>query len=161
MVYGAILNKGENGYTLLQKVFNAIGGIQKEYNFLITDCECCPQTQSFEKMLSADYCWLSGDELTSMVESEDFQWIWAVLSGFKKDIPLEKVLEYPLPFAVEHTGFWEKPISIQHPLASIEIVPLDSSATILISDQKDIVDRFRKAFPLSEDLATYNACDIQ
>jgi hypothetical protein len=75
-------------------------------------------------MLTAkDHCWLSGNELTTVVESEDFQWIWAVLSGFNKDISLAKVLEFPLPYADGYKGFWENPVSIQNPLASIEIVP--------------------------------------
>lgn len=157
MVYGAILEKGEKYYTYLRKVFDAIGNRQNEYNWLITNCECYPATQEFSEMLDKDYCWLSGDELTSIVNAEDFQWIWAVLSGFSKDIPLAKVLESPLPFADGYTGFWKNTVSIQHPLASIEIVPWDSSLTLLISNQKNLVDDFMKAFPLSEDLSLYNA----
>lgn len=157
MVYGAILEKGEKYYTYLCKVFDAIGNRQNEYNWLITNCECYPATQKFSEMLDKDYCWLSGDELTSIVNAEDFQWIWAVLSGFSKDIPLAKVLESPLPLADGYTGFWKNPVSIQHPLASIEIVPWDSSLTLLISNQKDLVDNFMKAFPLSENLQLYNA----
>ncbi|MFT9076203.1 hypothetical protein [Ethanoligenens sp.] len=156
-MYGAILEKGEKYYTYLRKVFDAIGNKQNEYNWLITDCVCYPQTQRIDEKLSHEYCWLSGNELTSIVESEDFQWIWAVLSGFSKDIPLAKVLESPLPFANGYTGFWKNPVSIQHPLASLEIVPWDGSLTLLISNQKDVVDNFMKAFPLSEDLSLYNA----
>lgn len=61
-------------------MFDAIGNEQNEYNWLITDYECYPQTQSIDDKLSHEYCWLSGNELTNIVESEDFQWIWAVLS---------------------------------------------------------------------------------
>lgn len=157
MVYGSILKEGEKYYTYLGKVFDAIGNRQKEYNWLVTNCECYPMTQEFNKMFDKDYCWLSGDELTSIINTEDFQWIWAVLSGFSKDISLAKVLESPLPFADGYSGFWKNPVSIQHPFASIEIVPFDSSLILLISDQKGLIDDFKKIFHLSEDLSLYNA----
>ena len=135
MAYGAILEEGEKYYTYLCKVFDAIGNRQKEYNWLITNCECYPATQEFSEMFDKDYCWLSGDELTSIVNAEDFQWIWAVLSGFSKDIPLAKVLESPLPFADGYTGFWKNPVSSGEPqiaeailFISLEIL-FDSSRT--------------------------------
>ena len=37
MVYGAINRKGESYYTYLGKVFDAMSGRQKDYNWLITD----------------------------------------------------------------------------------------------------------------------------
>ena len=91
-----------------------------------------------------------------MINQEDFQWIWAVLSGFRKDIPLEEILKYPLPCSVDYNGFWKNPLSIQHPLAEVEIVPWDSASTLIYSRRKDIVDSFRNYFPLSEDMTAYN-----
>lgn len=155
-MYGAIINKGEQYYTDLYKVFNAINNVQKNYNWLITDCVCYPSTKQFAEILSNEYCWLSGSELTRIVEKENFQWIWAVLSGFDKSITLDEVLEYPLLYAEEYTGFWENPISIQHPLATVEIIPWDSSLTLIISRERKIVDDFKESFPLSEDLNYYN-----
>jgi len=158
MVKGIILEKGERYYTFLRTVFSAIENIQMKYNWLITDCDCIPRTDSFAEMLHRNnYCFLSGKELTAMIEAEDFQWIWAVLSRFDKSIPLEEVLKYELPFADAHVGFWKNPVSIQHPLADIEIVPWDSSLTLIISKDDGIINNFRKAFPLSEDLAEHNA----
>ena len=132
MVYGAILEKGEHSYTYLKKVFQAIGGAQKNYNWLISDADCFPTTPEFSKLLGQKSCWLTGEALTAMVEQEDFQWIWGVLSGFQ--------------------NFWHNPLTLQHPLAEIEIVPWDSSLTLLLSKQKEIVEDFRAFFPLSEDL---------
>ncbi len=157
MVYGAILEKGEQFYTYLSKVFKAIEDKQTDYNWLITDCVCYPLSADTGSLLSQKYCWLSGDELTSIVNKEDFQWIWGVLSGFEKDISLESVLEYPFPYADGYEGFWKNPLSIQHPLASIEIVPWDSSLTLILSKRKELIDSFRKHLPLSEDLVSYNA----
>lgn len=161
MVYGAILEKGEKYYTYLSKVFTAIGGTQTEYNWLITDCECYPHLSDIDKLLSQEFCWLSGDELTSIVNKESFQWIWGVLSGFEKDITLEEVLKYPLPYADGYEGFWKNPLSMQHPLASVEIVAFDSTLTLIFSERKEIIDMFREYFPLSEDPASQNESFIK
>ena len=159
---GVVLQKGEKFYTYLKAVFSSIKNTQINYNWLITDYVCYPQTDSFSKLFSNimyydRYCWLSGEELTAMVEEEDFQWIWAVFSGFDKSVPLEKILKYELPYADGYAGFWKNPVTIQHPLADIEIVPWDSSLTLVISKDCNVVSDFRRAFPLSEDLAEHNA----
>ena len=156
MVYGAILEEGERFYTSLDRIFAAIGEAQTRYNWLITNYECYPQTPETAALLSGEFCWLSGGELTSIVRKEDFQWIWGVLSGFEPDIPLEDVLKYPLAYADGYEGFWENPLSMQNPLASVEIVAWDSSLTLVFSRRREIIDSFRKNFPLSEDLTLYN-----
>lgn len=153
---GAILDKGEPYFTNLSKVFAGINQEQKKYNWLITDCVCYPQSSEFSELLSRQYCWISGSELSKIVESEHFQWIGAVLSGFEKNVTLDEVLKYNLPYANDYDGFWNNPVSIQHPMASVEIVPWDSSLTLVISKNEKLVVDFMKAFPLSEDLETYN-----
>lgn len=156
MVYGAIDEKSEHGYTRMGRVFDAIHNKQMEYNWLITDTECL--IDKIEECCSGNgYCWLTGEELTKIVREDDGQWIWAVLSGFEKDISLSDVLQYPLPYADGYGGFWKNPLSMQHPLATVEIVPWDSTLTLLLSKQADLVQDFLRFFPLSEDLLTYNA----
>lgn len=155
MVYGAINAKGEKYYTYMKKLFDAIGNRQTEFNWLITDCICYPDNPKTDAMLSKNYCWITGDELTELVRQEDFQWIWAVLSGFDKTVALEEVLKYDLPKAEDYNGFWNRPISMQHPLARVEIVPWDSTMTMIFSDDKRIIDRFRAAYPFSEDFEAY------
>ena len=155
MVYGAINAKGEKYYTYMKKLFEAIGNRQTEFNWLITDCICYPDNPKTDGMLGKDYCWISGDELTEIVVQEDFQWIWAVLSAFDKSVALEDVLKYDLPRAEDYDGFWIRHISMQHPLARVEIVPWDSSMTMLFSDDKGIIDSFRAAYPYSEDFEAY------
>lgn len=157
MVYGAILSRGERFYTYLSRVFRAIGNRQRDYHWLITDCVCYPREPEIGALLGEKYCWLSGEELTELVEREDFQWIWAVLSGFPEGVSLEQVLEHPLPYAGEYEGFWKNPLTIQHPLAEVELVSWDSSATLVLSRRRELVDDYRRYSPLSEDLAQYNA----
>lgn len=153
MIYGAINKKGESWYTQMSKVFDAIKNKQIAFNRLITDIDSVPQKISYN---GGNYCWLTGEELSQIVREDDRQWVWAVLSGFDKSIALQEVLKYPLPYADGYKGFWYNPLSIQHPLALVEIVPWDSSLTLLLSKQKDIVDDFLKFFPLSEELSKYN-----
>ncbi len=153
---GAILEKGEKSYTHLLSLFSALGNIQNEYNWLVTNCDIYYYSKLTKKLISGKYCWLSGEELTEIVEDYDLQWVWVVLSGFDKDIRLKEILEYPLPYVDGYTGFWKNPVSIQHPLASIEIAAFDSSGTIIISKEDAITTDFIKAFPLSEDLYGYN-----
>lgn len=155
-MYGAILKSGEKYYTYLYKIFTEINIVQKDYNWLITDIVAYPETKEYQDLFSKKYAWLSGDELTNITEKEDFQWIWGVLSGFDKNIDIEEVLKYSLPYADGYEGFWENPLSLQHPLASIEIVAWDSSLSLIISKNKQIIDNFRLVFPLSEDLEYYN-----
>ena len=154
-IYGAINAKGEKYYTYLKKLFDAIDNRQLDYNWLITDCTCYPKNPLTTAMLNKDYCWITGKELTELVTQEDFQWIWAVLSAFEKSVQLSDVLNYELPYADGYEGFWNNPVTMQHPLAKVEIVPWDSSMTMIFSDDKNIIDSFRAAYPQSEDFEDY------
>lgn len=91
MVYGAILEKGNRCFTQLLELLQAIEPIQKDFNWLITDCECFPRNPKTNELFSKEYAFLSGEEFTSLVEEENFQWVWAVFSAFKQDIPLEEI----------------------------------------------------------------------
>lgn len=155
MVYGAINEKGEKYFTYIDRVFEAINNKQMDYNWLITDCVCYPKDPKIDEMLNRKYCWMSGEELTALVTKDNFQWIWAVLSAFDKSVELTEVLKYDLPYADGYPGFWETPINIQHPLAQMEIVPWDSSLTLLFSKNKEDVDAFLKYYPHSEPLEDY------
>ena len=130
---GIVIEKGEKYFTHLKKLFLSINGLQKNYNWLITAHECYPQDERYAKIWTEKYCWMTGDELTEMIEEEDFQWIWGVFSAFPKDISEEKVLGQALPEADGNVEIWQNPVSIQHPLAEIEIIAWDSSATVFIS----------------------------
>ncbi len=163
MVTGAILEKGENRYTYLKKLFVSMGHFQKNYNWLITDCEACPEKQGHRDRIvqSKDgrYAWIGGEELTNIVRKDNFQWIWAVLSGFDRQISKEAVLKYKLPYADGYKGFWDTKLALQHPLAEIELVAWDGCCTLLLSRNAYLTGKFREAFPNSEDLEEYNRRD--
>ena len=155
MVYGAIAEGGRKYYTDLGEVFAAASNIQENYNWLITDWVAYG-IDGLEGQ-GGSYCWLTGVELAALLEKHhDRQWIWGVLSGFDKGTPKEEVLKYPLPYADGYEGFWSNPLSLQHPLAEIEIVPFDSTLVLLLAKDRKIVEQFRKNFLSSGDLFQYN-----
>ena len=158
MVYGVILEEGEKYFTDMKKVFRAIGDVQLNYNWLITNAETV-STQFFDDAdyFHTDYRWLSGDKLTERINTgEYYQWIWGVFSGFAKDVPEDEVIEYPLPFADCNGKLWEYPLKLQHRLAEIEIISFDASCMLLLAKDKRIIDRFKEAYPMCEDLLEYN-----
>lgn len=152
----AILDKGESFYTYLGKIFQAIENEQMKYNWLISYCEGYSHDENLNKLLMEEYAWISGEKLTDYICKEDFQFIWGVISGFPKDITLEEILKYELPFADGNKEFWVDDVKIQHPLADIEIVAWDSTCTLFLSKHDELVKKFRCYFPLSEDLSARN-----
>ena len=153
---GAILNKGEEFYTFMSRVFYAIQNAQINYNWLITDIEANPYDLEIEERLDVNYVWITGEELTDMIKKEDFQWIWAVFSGFPHNIMQEDVMKYSLPYVQENNVHWTNPISIQHPLAEVEIVPWDSSLVVIISKNDALIETFMASLRLAMDLEEYN-----
>ena len=152
----AILEKGEKWYTDLFKIFQTMDDEQLKYNWLITDCICYPKNQKYEELFDQEYTWITGEELTKIIEDENFQFIWAVFSAFPKTIKLKEVLNYKLPLADGNTQFWVDEVSIQHPLAEIEIIAWDSTLTIFMSNIDSLTINFMDKFPLAEDLCEKN-----
>ena len=155
---GAIIDKSENGIIRLRALFDKMKGFQKEYNWLISDCEAYSINDEIKCKLHqyGEYTWLTGEELTDIINRDDLSWIWSVFSGFEKNITLEEVLNYDLPYANGYFGFWNENVSIQHPLATTELVAWDGLNTLFISKDDALVEEFRKAVPLSLDLQQYN-----
>jgi len=153
---GLLINKGEKYFTHLKKIFDSIEDAQKNYNWLITGYECYPQNEKYIEKLSGEWCWMTGEELTEMIEDEDFQWIWGDFSAFPKTVTRDMVLEYELPKSEGITGIWKSPISMQNPLSVIEIVACDSSLTVVVSKCEDIIEKIKINYPLAEDLEEYN-----
>ena len=96
---GFIINKGNEGSTYLKEIFDLIENEQKKYNWLISGHECYPENPEFAKRLSGEWCWISGEELTAIVEEEDFQWRRGVLAAIHKSVSQKEVLQYGLPYA--------------------------------------------------------------
>ena len=114
---GAVIYRGEKYFKFLKKIFDSIENVQKNYNWLITGYECYPQNIKYVERLSKEWCWITGKELTKMIETENFQWIWGVFSAFPESVTKDDALKYELPKADGNEKIWKNPISIQHPLS--------------------------------------------
>lgn len=153
----AILNNGDN-HLHISKAFHAIDNDQHslaDYNWLVTDIDCFSNDSVTGDLFRQKYVWLSYQDLTQYFANAPM-FLWGVFSGFSKQITLEQVLTYELPLADGYSGFWVNNVRIQHPLADVEIVAWDGLYTLVISKHDDIIERFRRSFPLSEDLQAKN-----
>jgi hypothetical protein len=144
-------------FTNLQPVFEAFGGRQRDFNWLISDMECnrYPDDRLPYDLERKPFL-LSGEELTEIVNNNTIQFIWAVLSGFDKGIKIDINNLAVCPYADGNNGLWVPKPQIQHPLATVEIVCWDSSLTLLLSQDDDLTNRFRSYFTDAQDLNEYN-----
>jgi len=144
-----ISEKEEKYYTHMLKVLNSIGGRNLDYNWLIADIEAYPQDDGeLDKLIREnDYLFLSNDELISMLEKNDFQWIWGVFSAMPNKYTKEEVLKYELPFADGNYDIYKEDLFvIQHPLADIEIVAFDSSCVQIVAKDEEIANKFKNLY---------------
>ncbi len=155
MVYGTIIRKGEQAYTFLKKLFESIDNIQLNYKWLISYPEC-NTFDEIQKIFDKEYCILTGKELTDLVNKEDFQWEWGTFSAFDPSTSDEDILKYKLPRNDMYPGFWKNPLTIQHPLAKMEIVAFDSSLTLIFTKDFALPESFKEFYPLAEDLELLN-----
>lgn len=145
----------ENVETSIKDIYDCIENADK-YNWLITNIECYPNDEKIIEILAGECCWIKGKDLLQLLHKEDFQWIWGVFSAFSEELELNEILNYSLPYADGYTGFWKNPISIQHPLAKMEIVAWDGSLILVISKENKIVEAIVKKKAGAKDLETYN-----
>jgi hypothetical protein len=102
--------------------------------------------------------WLTGVELTRIVSEHGGRFDWGVLSGFPPTVKLDLERLEVEPYADGNPGFWVARPQVQHPLAEIEIVCWDTSATLLLCREqcRPLAERFRRYFPEAIDLDLYN-----
>jgi len=155
-VYFCANKGGGESDTYLRGVFKALENKQKDYQWLISDIDCYPQNERFWRMTDQKYCWISGEELTEMIDEEDFQWVWATFSAFDPQTTLMEVLQYPLPECLNNYQFYIDYPQIQHPLAEMEIDAIDSSYTLFFSKDPRWAEKIMHEYPSSKDLQLKN-----
>jgi len=101
------------------------------------------------------FVWIAGNRLTSIWDGGTPHY-FCVVTAYEKDVALKEILRYPLPIADGYEGFWKPYVTIQNPLAEIEIVRWDATFLLIISKEKEVIERFAKEYPNSMDLAEYN-----
>jgi hypothetical protein len=144
-------------HTDLRPVFEAFGGREREFNWLLTDVELNFYPPGLEYIDDREIArWLAGSGLSDIVKAHEIQFIWGVLSGFRPGVTIDPVALDVYPFADGNRSLWTPGARIQHPLADVEIVCWDGGATLLLSRDNDLTRRFRSHFPEAVDLDEYN-----
>ena len=156
IVTGLLINKGEQYYTDLKEVLSLMGDSCKDYNWLITNYACYPLSANNRELFSGDPVVISGDELMKALEEDNFQWVWGVISAVSKDYEEKAVLSAGIPYADGNSAIWTNPVKIQHPMADIEIIAWDSSATVVIAKDDELIRRIKDIKPEAIGLEEYN-----
>jgi hypothetical protein len=139
-------------YTMLKKVLFDLELANKEYWWLISDIEAYPTKEEYENFIyKENYVLIKTSDLLKMLEVDDFQWVWAVFSVISLDYTKEEILNYELPYIQaidegEYNPYKDTP-KLQHPLAEFELYAEDSSSMFLISDNEELISRFKKVYP--------------
>ena len=147
--------KDLSGYTMMRQVLINLDLTNKDYIWLVTDIEAYPTNEKLNNLISNnDYLLLTTKELVDILNEEDFQWIWAVFSAIPSSYSKEEILKYDFPFiqpiSKEYDPFRSNP-KVQHPLAVFEIGAWDSSGMFLVTDDEDLLAKFKKSYPLAKE----------
>lgn len=95
------------------------------YKWLITDIET-----NKEEFSNKEFIIIMHQDLIKLLENnKDIQWIWAVFSAIPSKYSDYEILKYKFPYIIENKNI---NITIQHPLAEIEIDCIDSSYAKII-----------------------------
>ena len=144
--------------TYMRRVLSDLSLDKSDYIWLISDIDAYPSKPEYEKLITdKPYVLLSTSELVNMLENDDFQWIWAVFSAIPSHYKEEDILSFDLPhiesFTEEQYNPYEDEPKLQHPYAKLEILCSESSFA-LISDNDDLINRFKKCYPHYTDYFT-------
>ena len=87
-----------------------------------------------------------------MLNDDDFQWVWAVFSAIPLKYTEREILEYDQPHLEffekgEYNPYYDEP-KLQHPLAEFELYAVDSSEMFIVSNDDELINRFKKCYPL-------------
>jgi hypothetical protein len=147
------------------EIFQALGGLQDEYNWLITDTdfyidEFCEILENYRiKISDTDIFgkyWITHKCISKITEHKYCGLSWGVFSAFPKNEKIDLSNLERIPFAEGNPSFWVPSPKTQHPKAVFELVFLDSSYNLLISKDDNISRIFRNAFEGWKDLNLYN-----
>lgn len=147
-----ISTKDFDYYTKLKNILLDLELANKEYWWLISDIEAYPSKEEYQDFIyKEDYVLIKTSALLEILKEDDFQWIWAVFSVIPVDYTEEEILSYDLPRLQyidegDYDPYIDTP-KLQHPLAEFELYAVDSSSMFLISDDEELLNKFKKTYP--------------
>jgi hypothetical protein len=137
-------------HTCLGPIFEAFEGRQKEFNWLITEFECnhLPTAADWH---NEEKIWITGEELTKIIDDDDIQFIWGEIFGFGKELDFDTAMKNFRPRSKRTDLINSKNPQIQNSLATFQIICFDSGFTVLLSKDNDLSQRFRGYFKEAQD----------
>jgi len=157
-MYGLILEIAETpSLKYLKKVLDTVGDAVKKYNWMLSDYEIHSNfPDALNKGGDGVYTWLNSESLLNIANNDNPKCFWCVATAYNKQIPLNDIIKYGIPYADGYSGFWTPDITMQNSLADIEIVFWDGTYLLVFSKQKEITDKFSVKYPQSMDIVQYN-----
>ena len=144
-VWGARLERDGQYHTSLKRVFDALEGRQIGFDFLLLGVEAYPLEHEEFEAVNQPPRWISGAELTRMVETEDFQWVWGALLAYPEGCGRAEVLEQVralCPPGPPDEESWGVRRQFEKTGAIFLILAADSSLTELVSADRGLIDLF-------------------
>ena len=144
-VWGARLERDGQYHTSLRRVFAALEGRQIGLDFLLLGVEAYPLEHEEFEAVNQTPRWISGAELTRMVETEDFQWVWGALLAYPARGGRAEVLERVralCPPGPHDEESWSARRQFEQTGAAFLILAADSSLTELVSANRGLIDLF-------------------
>ncbi len=156
---GLILNEQTKYVTFLCPIFDSIGyDVIRNLNWRVTCVECGGSSAFTYSFANSKATWLSGDQLVEEVKNNpNVQLWWGLLQGFPNSVSEDDVKNEPAADIQNDSEIWINPVSMRSTKSVIEIEAFDSSMTIVISNDKGVLEKLRRSFPLSELLSEYNS----
>lgn len=153
---GIMIEKHDKSFSQFNSIIKALKDEHKKYNWLITEIDFVP-TDGNGLFLNQPYTWILGEDLERKFSKEKGFWVWGVFSGFPKNITLDEVLKFSLPYADGNPNLWNANLALQNPLAKVELIEWDGMCFLGVTDDAAILRNLKEAFPLgSQDLEEYN-----
>lgn len=103
---GRIIIEKNQTFSQFKSILNALKGEHKKYNWLITEIDFVPGRKN-KLVLAQPHTWVLGEELEQLFRDEAGFWAWGVFSGFSKELTLDEVLQFSLPYADGNPDFWQ------------------------------------------------------
>lgn len=144
--WNARLERDGQYHTSLKRVFDALEGRQLDFDFLLLGVEAYPLEHEEFEAVNQTPRWISGAELTRVVETEDFQWVWGALLAYPEGCGRAEVLEQVralCPPGPHDEESWLVRRQFEKTGAAFLILAADSSLTELVSTDRGLVNLFR------------------
>lgn len=139
-------------------VFTALPSRTESLNWMVTDVSGWDSIfDRYETVRGKGYFFITGSVFLKIMRENRLATLnWGVISGFSPDIPLQKILEEPLPFTDRNKDLWKLPVSPMNSLACFEVFVYELTTLVVKSDNESDIETLKKLFSKAADLEKYS-----